>query len=80
MIKLTHIWQLLQQTLYQMYWVSIPLEHASNVERGILTHGQPRFSISSAKACTLERILQHHLMVSTQHEKQQLLVISLIAK
>ena len=39
-----------------MYWVSFPLEHTSNAERGILTHGQPRFSISSAQACTLERI------------------------
>ena len=38
--------------------------------------GQPRFSISSAQACILERILQCHLMVSTQHGKQQLPVIS----
>ena len=41
--------------------------------------GQPRFSISSVQACTLERILQCHLMVSTQHGKQQLPVISLTA-
>ena len=80
MIKLTFLRQLLQQNWYQMYWVSFPLEHTSNAERGILTHGQPRFFISSAQACTLERILQRHLMVSTQHRKQQLLVISLTAK
>ena len=60
--------------------VSFPLEHTNNAERGILTHGPPRFSISSAQACTLERILQRHLMVSTQHGKQQLPVISLTAK
>ena len=70
MIKLTLFWQLLQQNWYQLYWVSFPLEHTSNAERGILMHGQPIFSISSAQACTLERILQHHLMVSTQHGKQ----------
>ena len=80
MIKLTLLRQLLQLNWYQMYWVSFPLEHTSNAERGILTHGQPRFSISSAQACTLERILQRHLMVSTQHRKQQLPVISLTAK
>ena len=72
--------QLLQRNWYQMYWVSFPLEHTSNTERGILTHGQPRFSISSAQACILERILQRHLMVSTQHGKQLLPVISLTAK
>ena len=80
MIKLTLLRQLLQRNWYQMYWVSFPLEHTSNAERGILTHGQPRFSISSAQASTLERILQRHLMVSTQHGKQQLPVISLTAK
>ena len=63
MIKLTLLRQLLQRNWYQMYWVSFPLEHTSNAERGILTHGQPRFSISSAQACTLERILQRHIMV-----------------
>ena len=62
-----------------MYWDSFPLEHTSNAKRGILTHGQPRLFISSAQACTLERILQRHLMVSTQHRKQQLPVISLTA-
>ena len=61
MIKLFR--QLLQRNLYQMYWVSFPLEHTSNAEKGILKHGQPRFSISSAQACTQERILQHHLIV-----------------
>ena len=76
-IKLTLFQQLLQQNWYQMYWVSFPLEHTSNDERGILTHGQPRFSISSDHACTLERILQRHLMVSTQHGKQHLPVISI---
>ena len=80
MIRLTLFRQLLQWNWYQMYWVSFPLEHTSNTKRGILTHGQPRFSISSAQACTLERILQRHLMVSTQLGKQQLPVISLIAK
>ena len=55
------------------------MEHTSNAERGILTDGQPRFSISSAQACALERILQRYLMVSTQYGKQQLPVISLTA-
>ena len=72
MIKLTLFRQLLQRNWYQMYWVSFPLEHTSNAERGILMHGQPRFSISSAQACTLKRNLQLHLMVSTQLGKQQL--------
>ena len=79
MIKLTLLRQLLQLNWYQIYWVSFPLEHTSNAEKGVLTHGQPRFSISSAQVCTLERILQRHLMVSTQHGKQQLPVISLTA-
>ena len=81
MIKLTLLRQLLQRNWYQMYWVSFLLEHTSNAERGILTHGNRWFSISSAvQACTLEKILQRHLMVSTQHGKQQLPVISLTAK
>ena len=80
MIKLTLLRQLLQWNWYQMYWVSFPLEHTSNAERGILTHGQPRFSISPAQDCTLERILQRHLIVSAQHGKQQLPVTSLTAK
>ena len=29
-----------QRNWYQMYWVSFPLEHTSNAERGTLTHGQ----------------------------------------
>ena len=69
MIKLTLFQQLLQRNWYQMYWVSFPLEHTSNAEWKILTHGEPRFSISSAQACALEKILQHHLMASTQHGK-----------
>ena len=75
MIKLTLFRQLLQRKWYQMYLVSFPLEHNSNAERGILMHGKPRFFISSAHACTLEMILQRHLMVLTQHGKQQLPVI-----
>ena len=80
MIKLTLLQQLLQPNWYQTYWVSFPLEYTSNTERGILTNGQPRFSTSPAQACILERILQRHIMVSIQHGKQQLSVISLIAK
>ena len=77
--QLTLFRQLLQWNWYQMYWVSFPLEHTSNAERGILMHGQLRFSISSAQACTLARILKRHIMVSTQHGKQQLPVTSLTA-
>ena len=69
MIKLTHFRHLLQQNWYQMYWVSFPLEHTSNVKRGVLVHGQPRFSISSAQACTLDRILLQVDIIALQETR-----------
>ena len=62
---------LLQRNWYQMYLGFLSFGAYQQGQEGILMHGQPRLSISSAQACTLERILQRHLMVSTQHGQQQ---------
>ena len=70
-IKLTHFQQLLQQNWYLMYWVSFPLEHTGNAESEMLMHVQPRLSISSVQACTLERIHQRRHMVLTQSSQSQ---------
>ena len=60
--------QLLQPNWRQMYWFTTPLDHVSEEERGALLPGQHRVSIYIAQAsCALERKLQLHCEVKTQH-------------
>ena len=49
--------QLLQPNWHQTYCIYFPLDYVSEVEREILTHGQPRISIHLPRSASLTRCI-----------------------
>ena len=65
------LWQLLQSTWYQMYWLSIFLDFTSRTEKGILMFGRHSFSIDLPKLAPWRR---HFSCIAIQEATRRMAV------